>query len=136
MKFTITSQGFDEIAKKIEQSSEKAAHALAVQVAKDTEPYAPAQTKSMVNRVRVDGSTIIYPGPYARYLYYGKLMVDPKTGSPYASLGAIKTLTGKDLNISTAVHGKAQSHWFEAAKAANKDKWLKTAKKLMEDELK
>lgn len=44
----------------------------------------------MVNRVKVDGSTIIYAGPYARYLYYGKIMVAPKTGSPYAYLGAIK----------------------------------------------
>lgn len=75
MKITITSQGFDKIAKKIEQSGEKAAHALAVQVAKDTEPFAPAQTKSMVNRVKVDGSTIIYPGPYARYLYNGKIVI-------------------------------------------------------------
>lgn len=136
MKITITSQGFDKIANKIELASEKAAHALAVQVERDTEPFAPAQTKSMVNRVQVDGGTIIYPGPYARYLYYGKLMVDPKTGSAWAPMGASKTITGTDLNISRAVHGKAQSHWFEASKAMNKDKWLRSAKKLMDDELK
>ena len=136
MKITITSSGFDKIARKIEQSSEKAAHALAVQVAKDTEPFAPAQTRSMVNRVQVDGSTIIYPGPYARYLYYGKLMIDPNTGSAWATKGATKIVTGKNLNISTAVHGKAQSHWFEASKAQNLPKWLKSAKKLMDDELK
>ncbi len=136
MKFTIKASGFDKIARKIDQAGEKAAHALAVQMAKDTEPFVPARTKSLANRTRVEGDTIICPGPYARFLYYGKLMIDPNTGSAWASKGATKTVTGKDLDISKAVHSNAQSHWFEASKAMNKDKWLRVAGKTMEHELK
>lgn len=109
-------------------------HALAVQMARDTDPYVPARTKSLANRVMVIGNTIIYPGPYARPLYYGKLMIDPDTGSAWAREGATKIVTGKDLNFSTAVHSKAQSHWFEASKAQNLPKWRNVAERVMRRE--
>ena len=82
----------------------------------------------------MEDDTIIYPGPYARFLYNGQLMIDPNTGSPWAAKGATKVVTGKDLNISTAVHGKAQSHWFEASKAQNLDKWMRVAGRVMQRE--
>lgn len=107
---------------------------MALQMAKDTEPYVPARTKSLANRTRVEDDVIIYPGPYARFLYYGKLMIDPKTGSSWATKGATKVVTGKNLDISTAVHGKAQAHWFEASKAQNKQKWVRVAGKVMQSE--
>ena len=50
-------------------------------------------------------------------------MIDPATGSSYASYGATKVLTNKDLVFNKAMHSQAQSHWFEASKAENKDKW-------------
>lgn len=112
-----------------------AEHTLAVQVAKDTEPYVPAsQSKSLANRTIVSGSVVVYPGPYAHYLYVGKLFVDPDTGSSWAAPGADKVITGKDLNISTAVHSKAQSHWFEASKAQNLPKWKRVAGRVMQRE--
>lgn len=104
-----------------------AEHAIALQIAKDTEPYVPARTKSLANRTIVTGDTVVYPGPYARFLYNGKLMIDPKTGSAWAPKGASKEVTGKDLNISQKVHSKAQSHWFEASKAQNLPKWRRVA---------
>lgn len=124
----------DRVGQRMAAASPRAAHTLAVQMAKDTEPYAPARTKSLVNRVIVSDDTIIYPGPYARFLYYGKLMIDPKTGSPFAPKGATKTVTGKDLNISKAVHSKAQSHWFEASKAQNLAKWRRVAGRAVQRE--
>ena len=108
---------------------------MAVQVEKDTEPFVPAQTKSLVNRTQVVDGQIIYPGPYARFLYNGKLMVDPDTGSSWALKGATKVVTGKDLNIKTTVHGKAQSHWFEASKAQNMEKWERVAGRAVDREL-
>lgn len=134
VKFTVNASGFNRIAAQMASTGPKAKHAMALQMAKDTEPYVPARTKSLANRTQVQGDIIIYPGPYARFLYYGKLMIDPKTGSAWAPKGATKVVTGKDLDISTAVHGKAQAHWFEASKAQNKQKWVRVAGKVMQSE--
>lgn len=123
------------LRKKLSDAGPRAAHAVAVQIAKDTEPFVPAQTKSLVNRTQVVENMVIYPGPYARFLYYGELMVDPETGSAWARKGANKVLTGTDLNIKKNVHGLAQSHWFEASKSMNKDKWIEVAEKAVKREL-
>lgn len=126
--------GIDRLGRRMAHASERATHAMAIQMAKDTEPYVPAMTKSLSNRTRVEGNTIIYPGPYAHYLYKGKLFVDPRTRSAWAPYGATKVITGKDLNISQAVHSKAQSHWFEASKAQNKEKWVRVAGRVIQHE--
>ena len=117
------------------QSSSKAEHTLAIQIRKDTSPYVPALTGDLDRRTRVDGSRIIYPGPESRMLYNGKLMVDPKTGSSYAPKGGTKVVTDKDLVFSKVMHDKAQSHWFEASKAENLEKWVRVADKAVKDDL-
>lgn len=110
-------------------SNDRAEHAVAVQMEKDTRPFVPALTGSLMNRTRVDGNVVIYPGPYARFLYYGKVMVDPDTGSPFAQKGAVKVLTDKDLVFNRSVNPQAQSHWFEASKAQNLEKWVRVYRK-------
>lgn len=110
-------------------SNDRAEHAVAVQMEKDTRPFVPALTGSLMNRTRVDGNTIIYPGPYARFLYYGKVMVDPDTGSPFAQKGAVKVVTDRNLVFNRSVNPQAQAHWFEASKAQNLEKWLRVYKK-------
>lgn len=138
VRFTVDTKKFARDLKRVDQrmrfAGKGAEHALAIQMAKDTEPFVPALTKSLVNRTIVQDDTIIYPGPYARFLYNGKLMIDPNTGSPWAPKGATKVVTGKDLNISTAVHSKAQAHWFEASKAQNLPKWRNVAGRAMQRE--
>lgn len=138
VKFTVDLQKFKKdmgrVGQRMAQGAPRAANALANVMAADTRKYVPAMTESFDNRTRVDGDTIIYPGPYARFLYYGKLMIDPNTGSAWAPKGATKVVTGKDLNISKAVHGKAQSHWFEASKAQNLEKWKRVAGRAMKRE--
>ena len=113
----------------LEVANEKAVYAMAVQAQKDTSPYVPALAGDLDRRTKVEESKIIYPGPQSRYLYYGKLMVDPATGSSYASYGATKVLTDKDLVFNKAMHSQAQSHWFEASKSENKDKWERVFRK-------
>ena len=110
-------------------SNDRAEHAVAVQMEKDTRPFVPALTGSLMNRTRVDGNTVIYPGPYARFLYYGKVMVDPDTGSPFAQKGAVKVVTDRNLVFNRSVNPQAQAHWFEASKAQNLEKWLRVYKK-------
>lgn len=130
VEFTVKNTNLNSARKRMQYASEKAKHATALQMAKDTDPYVPASSVKLLARAtRVENDTIIYPGPYARYLYYGKLMIDPKTGSSFATKGASKVVTGTKLQYSHAVHSKAQDHWFEAAKAQNKDKWVRFMEK-------
>lgn len=131
LKISVHTDMSAALAERLAAASTAAEHTVAVQVAKDTEPYVPALTKSLANRTKVKGGYIIYPGPYARFLYYGKLMIDPETGSAWARKGATKAVTGKNLKFNTAVHSKAQDHWFEASKAQNLDKWKRVARKAM-----
>ena len=121
--FDVSSNIVPTVTGNVESASEKAVYVMALQAKKDTSPYVPALTGDLDRRTKVEESKIIYPGPQSRYLYYEKLMVDPATGSSYASYGATKVLTDKDLVFNKAMHSQAQSHWFEASKSENKDKW-------------
>ena len=121
--------GMEAIKDKLAESCTRAESIVGQQVIKDTEPFVPALTGSLTIRTRLDGNKIIYPGPYARFLYYGKVMVDPQTGSTFAPKGGTKVLTNRDLVFSKAMHPQAQSHWFEASKAQNLDKWIRIAEK-------
>ena len=124
--------GMEAIKDKLAESCTRAENIVGQQVIKDTAPFVPALTGSLTIRTRLDGNKIIYPGPYARFLYYGKVMVDPQTGSTFAPKGGTKVLTNRDLVFSKAMHPQAQSHWFEASKAQNLDKWVRIAKKAVE----
>lgn len=131
---TIKWKGLEKILRRGGQATEKAVHTVAIQARKDTSPYVPARTGSLDSRTKVDKSTITYPGPYARFLWEGKVMIDPETGSPYARAGVTKVLTNRDLVFSRAMHGDAQAHWFDASKAQNLDKWISVAEKAVKNE--
>lgn len=111
---------------------------VAAQVLKDTSPFVPFRTGSLDQRSRVQDDMIIYPGPYARYLYFGKVMVDRETGrGPFYidevgfrfRKGAVLTPTGRDLKFDRSFHHKATARWFEVSKAQNLQKWLRVAQK-------
>lgn len=115
---------------------------LAVQVEKDTRPFVPALTMSLNQRTRVMGNKVVYPGPYARYLYEGKVMVDSITGKGPANIpevgyrfrkGATLRPTDRDLTFSTSPHPQAQAHWFEASKQKNLEKWKRVAAEILTD---
>lgn len=144
IKFTVHTDGMDAVKYKLIQGCSKAEHILAIQVMKDTAPFVPMRSGSLNQRTHTEGYTendfgpgagsmIVYPGPYARNLYCGKLMVDPRTGSPFAPKGGTKVLTDRNLVFMRDHHPQAQSHWFEASKAQNLDKWLRIAGKLVKN---
>lgn len=133
-----------ELAKKLGEVSTKSEHALANQVMKDTEPFVPALTKSLVNRTQVFGNRIVYPGPYARYLYYGKVMVDSVTGLPAFRIvgkdgsevfrfrkGARLKPTDRPLKYTKSVHPQATDHWIEVSKIHNMKKWEKFTERMV-----
>ena len=129
IKISVHTDGFDAVKEAIAKACTRAEHVLAEQIKKDTQPFVPMLTGSLTQRTRVDGSAVIYPGPYARFLYYGKVMVDPNTGSTYAPKGGTKVVTDRNLEFNQTMHPQAQAHWGEASKAQNLDKWVRVADK-------
>ncbi len=129
VKFSVHMEGYDGIAKALDEACTEAQHALAVQVEKDTDPFVPMRSGSLSQRAHVIDNVIVYPGPYAHYLYEGVLYVDPETGSPFAKKGVSKVATTRPLDIKKTSHKQATSHWFEASKAQNLEKWEKFAAK-------
>ncbi len=136
----------EQIAEALASAPEKAARVVAIQAAKDTSPYVPMDTGSLNVRTRVSGNMIIYPGPYARYLYYGKVMVNSATGKGPMHFsdesgnevirfpkGAVLRATEKDLVFTKDAHPQAQAHWFEASKAQNMEKWERVAEKAVKE---
>ncbi|WP_027399851.1 minor capsid protein [Anaerovorax odorimutans] len=89
-------------------------------------PYVPMQS-GMLQKLGILGTVIgsgsvVYEGPYARYLYYGKVMV-----------GRVpKQLTDNNLTF----HGapKRGAFWFERMKADKKDQILRGAAKIIKRE--
>ena len=129
LKVTVETSGFDAAKQSIAERCKRSEHVLALQVEKDTQPFVPALTGSLNTRTRVVDNDVIYPGPYARFLYYGKVMVDPSTGSTWAPKGGTKVVTDRNLVFTKTMHPQAQAFWFEASKAQNIDKWVRVAQK-------
>ena len=134
LKFSVQTDGMDAVKEAVFKGCDRTEHVLAVQVAKDTAPFVPMLTGSLRTRTRVTGNTVVYPGPYARYLYYGKLYVDPLTGSSYARKGVTKVPAVPEKNLIFHRTGTC-SHWFEASKAQNMEKWVRVAEKAVKRDL-
>lgn len=129
MRFTVYTNIDQALAEKLAQAGTRAEHVVAEQIRKDTAPYVPFRNNVLNRDTKVVGNMVIYPGPYARFLYYGKVMVDPDTGSTYARAEQRKVVTDRNLVFTTDFHPDAQAFWFEASKAQNMEKWLDVARK-------
>lgn len=95
--------------------------------------YTPFKTgileKSATLGTDIGSGEIKQVAPYARYQYYGELMVSSKTGSSY-SKGERKVLTGIPLEYSKSAHPNAGKMWFERMKAVHREQILKGASKI------
>ena len=103
-------------------------------VMKDMKPYMPHQTGTFINITSAQsaslagsGTVVAAAAPMGRFLYEGKVMVDPLTGSPWARAGAKKVVTDRDLKYSNP---KATPHWFDTAKENHGKSWVKAVKKI------
>ena len=92
-------------------------------------PYTPFQSGALMRsatRGTVIGSgEIHYIEPYARFQYYGKVMVDPNTGSTWAPLHGTKVVTAQNLKYRGAP--KRGAFWFDRMIADHKDDLIKGA---------
>ena len=97
------------------------------------DPYTPQLNgvliKSATIGTRIGSGEINQVAPYARYQYYGKLMVSSLTGSAW-SHGESKIMTDKDLQYNKSKSPLAGSFWFERSKADNKEQILRGARKV------
>ena len=101
------------------------------------EPYVPIETKMLMHSVTIataiGSGEIIYHTPYSKYLYYGKVMVDPKTKVAgfetddgwKSRKGVAKILTNRELEYSKAVNKNAGPFWDMNAEVDRIEKWKK-----------
>lgn len=117
--------GLDRFSKQFARAQEW----LGDRVLEDCKAVMPLLTGSLQQRSHTEnsGRQVIFPGPYGRFQYGGKVMVDPVTGSPWARKGAKKVLTDKPLQYSNP---QATDHWFDTAKARNGEYWIDGVKKI------
>lgn len=103
------------------------------QVMTDMVPFMPMQTATLINLTRAEsaalagtGRVCAAAGPYGRFQYMGKVMVDEETGSPWARPGAKKVVTGRSLKYSNPA---AVPLWFDEAKRLHGESWVAGVKK-------
>lgn len=99
-------------------------------------PYMPHRTNTFINITKamsaaIAGSGNVYAAapPFGRFLYEGKVMIDPETKSPWARPGAKKIVTDKNLNYDKSHNPKVTDHWFDTAKAKHGKSLVKAVKK-------
>lgn len=105
-----------------------------------SDPYVPKRNSILKNSAQVsnEGDAIIYNTPYARYMWYGKVMVDPKTQKAcmvftdkktgnvvfYSRPNVKKVVTDRDIRYHGG--GLRGSKWVERCWIDNKDKICKS----------
>lgn len=101
-------------------------------VMNDMVPYMPKLTGDFISRTKAESAAMQGTGrvmaaapPFGYFLYWGKVMVDEKTGNAWAPTGGHKVVSNEPIEFS----GNAQAKWFLTAKAQNLNSWLKIAKK-------
>ena len=113
----------------------KAQFALDSMIMTSMQPYMPMRTGTFINVTKgmsaaIAGSGKVYAAapPFGRFLYEGKVMVDPETNSPWARPGAKKIVTDKDLDYYKGANPKVTDHWFDTAKEKHGKSWILAAK--------
>ena len=119
---------------RFEKQFQEAQYYLDSQIMNDMVPYMPHRDGNFVNVTRLQSAALAGSGkvvaaapPMGRFLYEGKVMVDPVTGSPWARNGAKKVVTERPLTYSNP---KATPHWFDTAKDAHGKAWVKGVKRI------
>lgn len=119
---------------RFEKQYQKAQYYLDNQIMNDMVLYMPHQDGTLVNLTRLQSAALAGTGrvvaaapPQGRFLYEGKVMVDPVTGSPWARKGAKKVVTDRPLTYSNP---KATPHWFDTAKESHGKAWVKGVKRI------
>lgn len=118
-----------QIAMKIRGAAQKAVATVAEHVLADCNDYCPQDQEGLIDSSSAhsifEEGKLVWSTPYARYLYHGVLMVDPKTGSAYAREGQTKVVVNPEqpLVFDKTKNSLAGSHWCERAYADHHEDW-------------
>lgn len=122
---------------RFEKQYGKAQYALDSMVMVSMKPYMPLTTgvfrnvtEAMSAAIAGSGTVIAAAPPMGRFLYEGKVMVDPETNSPWARPGAKKIVTDKNLDYDKSRNPKVTDHWFDVAKKNHGILWVKAVKNI------
>ena len=88
-------------------------------------PFANGYLEKSVNRsIGKDDPYLVWDIIYARFLYYGKLMLGVSSHSAWAKKYERKVATNTDLKY-RKLRPQAGPYWFERRKPGRIQKWLK-----------
>ncbi len=130
-----------QIAMNIRAASGKALGITSQQALADCNEYVPDDQDALVNSSNIHSDILhgklVWATPYARNLYHGVLMVDPKTGSAWAREGQTKIKTSPEvqLKFDKRKNPKAGSHWCERAQADHGEEWRQIYETALRKEL-
>ena len=130
-----------QIAVDIRAASEKARGITSQQALADCNEYVPDDQDALVNSSNIHSDILhgklVWSTPYARYLYHGVLMVDPKTGSAWAREGQTKVKVSPEvrLKFDKRKNPTAGSHWCERAQADHGEEWRQIYETALRKEL-
>lgn len=107
-------------------------------------PYCPMDSgvlaKSAYTATQIGSGEVVWPGPYAHYMYYGEVygpnipIFGDDSGEPtgfFSPPGAKKTPTGRELQYNTDINPLAGSFWFERMKADHLNDIIEEAMKVV-----
>ena len=77
--------------------------------------FIPFETGLTASTITIEDDGIHFKAPNARFLYYGKLMVSPTTGSSWAKEGETKVKTNINLKYSKEQRPNACAFWAKVA---------------------
>ena len=114
-KKVITFKATGALQKKLEalKDNKELRYKINQKIAELCDPYVPYESGDLASNTVITDKGITYKQPYARYQYWGKLMLSP-TGSAFAHTDEKKHPTGIPLSYSHAVHPLATSEWDKA----------------------
>lgn len=135
---------------RIEGNFNQAQYALDSAVMTSMEPFMPHRDGSFINKTRAEsaaiagsGEVVAAAGPFGRYLYQGKVMVDSVTGKGPRKVptgpgeyvlrfrkGSKLKASDRPLKYSKAHNPKARAKWFDAAKKKDGETWVRTVKEI------
>lgn len=128
---------------RFERQYQEAQYALDGMVMKSMEPYIPKQggvlyARTIGESAALQGTGLVCAaaGPYGRFIYEGKTMVDILTGSPWARKDAKKVLVSQYSGQTNAKENLTYSnartvpHWFDEAKKKDCKEWVKSVKRI------
>lgn len=120
----------DEVKKRLGfGNSKKIQQYFTNQCAKHMNKYVPFDIGMLRRLIDIGYDYVEYQSPYARYLYYGKLML-ALNGSSWAKYGEKKYVTSKDLKYHTPSTG---AHWDKLMWSAEKEKIISDTERYLKN---